>query len=233
MSTPDAQPRGTRRGFLARLSALIGGTTAGAALGGASLGAQAPARADGPLVHPEDAWLDTLPRGHRMVFDAFTLAGAVNAGHYCGNWLYSNGTGYGLTSEQLGAVIVLRSRATIFAYNDAIWAKYPLIGENSKLTDPATGKPYAYNPFFRPPAANSPSQGVQWTNLSTKGVHFAVCNGTTSSVIDMIAGTDAKAQAAVRAEIVANLVPNGHLMATGIVALGRAQEKGYTFGCGG
>jgi hypothetical protein len=37
----------------------------------------------------------------------------------------------------------------------------------------------------------------------------------------------------VRKELAAHLVANGQLMATGIVALGRAQEKGFTFGCGG
>ena len=30
------------------------------------------------------------------------------------------------------------------------------------------------------------------------------------------------------AEIVANLVPNAHLMAAGILAVNRAQERGYT-----
>jgi hypothetical protein len=233
MTRSDAVPPGTRRGFLGRLSALVSGTALGGALLARGLEAHEPQQPNGPLVHPEDAWLDTLPRGHRMVFDAFTLPGAVNAGRYCGNWLYSNGTGYGLKPEQLGAVIVLRSMATIYAFSDAMWAKYPVFGQQSKQTDATTNRPLEYNPFLRAPVAGGPTQGVQWSSLASQGVHFAVCNGTTTMLAGMIAGSDAKATETVRQELAAHLLPNGHLMATGIVALGRAQEKGYTFGCGG
>ena len=248
---------GTRRGFLARLATLVGGTSLGA---GAltSLGAQPPRRAGRgaapgpaaaqppappappatPLVHAEDAWLDTLPRGHRMVFDAFTLPGVLNAGRYCNNWIRSNESGYGLTPAQLGAVIVLRAGATIFAFDDTIWSKYPLVAQQTRV-DPATGKPFAFNPFLRTPGGDALTQGVQWKELVDLGVHFAVCNGTTTGLASAIAGAtaggspDAAAVEAVRQELAAHLVPNGHLMATGIVALGRAQEKGYAFGCGG
>ncbi len=219
---------GSRRGFVARLGALIGGTT----LGARALSAQP--RPTGPLVHPEDAWLDTLSRGHRMVFDAFSLPGAVNAGRYCSNWIRSNGSGYGLTPAQLGAVIVLRSGATIFAFDDAMWAKYPLLGRQTKV-DSTTAQPYTFNPFLRAPVGDAPTQGVQWQDLAAMGVHFAVCNGTTTALATALAGAGATEAAieAQRQELASHLLPNGHLMATGIVALGRAQEKGYTFGCGG
>lgn len=253
LSTPATRP-GTRRGFVARLATLVGGTSLGAgAL--ASLGAQPPRRASkgasptpaaapqvgsqaAPLVHAEDAWLDTLPRGHRMVFDAFTLPGVLNAGRYCNNWIRSNESGYGLTPAQLGAVIILRAGATIFAFDDVIWSKYPLFGQQTRA-DPATGKPFAFNPFLRTPGGDALTQGVQWKELVELGVHFAVCNGTTTGLASAIASAaaggnaDAAAVEAVRQELAAHLLSNGHLMATGIVALGRAQEKGYTFGCGG
>jgi hypothetical protein len=234
---------GTRRGFLSRLVALVGGTTIGAgAL--ADLEAQPTPRPassggasgtnEGPLVHPEDRWLDALPRGHRMVFDAYTAPGAVNAGRYCSNWFRSNLSGYSLKPDQLGGVIVLRAAATIFAFNDAMWAKYPLLGQQTK-PDPATGKPFTFNPFLRPAGGEAVAQGVQWKELTDLGVHFAVCNGTTMGLAAAMAGASSGAQTAdaVRQELAANLVPNSHLMATGIVAVGRAQEKGFTFGCGG
>ena len=235
----DTSTPGTRRGFLARVAAVVGGTSIGAgALG--SLGAQAtargtaPTRADGPLVHPADAWLDALPRGHRMVFDAFTAQGAVHAGRFCGNWIRSNESGYGVKATQLGTVIVLRSAATIFAFDDAMWAKYPLLGQQTK-PDPATGKPFTFNPFLRTPGGDALTQGTQWRELADLGVHFAVCNGTTTGLATAFAGAaaDETAVETVRQELAAHLIPNGHLMATGILALGRAQEKGYTFGCGG
>ena len=224
--SPDAS--GSRRGFVARLGALIGGTT----LGARALSAQP--RPTGPLVHPEDAWLDTLPRGHRMVFDAFSLQGAVNAGRYGGNWFRSNQSGYGLAPSQLGAVIVLRAAATIFAFDDAAWAKYPVLGRQTK-PDSTTGQPYTFNPFLRAPVGDAPTQGVQWQELAAMGVHFAVCNGTTTALAGALAGPGASAEAieTQRKTLASHLIPNAHLMATGIVALGRAQEKGYTFGCGG
>lgn len=232
---------GSRRGFVARLAALVGGASIGA--GALAVGAQEKPRgaakkgaapAAGPLVHPEDAWLDALPRGHRMVFDAFTLGGVLNAGRYCGNWYRSNESGYGLKASQLGAVIVLRSAATIFAFDDYVWGKYPLFGQQTK-PDPSTSKPFTFNPFLRTPGGDALTQGIQWKELAELGAHFAVCNGTTTGLATMIAGekADEKAVEAVRQELAAHLVPNGHLMATGIVALGRAQEKGFTFGCGG
>lgn len=229
MSTSPDTPA-DRRGFLARLGAFLGGS----ALGGTALGATplaAQPKPSGPLVHPADAWLDALPRGHRMVFDAYTTAGAVSAGRFCNNWLQSNASGYGLKPDQLGAVVVLRSMATIYAFDDAMWAKYPIIAQQSRLTDPSTSKPYVVNPFLH--AGSPATQGVVWTALVEQGVHFAVCNGTTTMLAGMIAGSDAAAAETVRQELAAHLVPNGHLMATGIVALGRAQEKGFTFGCGG
>jgi len=239
---------GTRRGFLARLATFVGGTSVGAgAL--ASIGAQPPRRAPkgspaaaptaptaptAPLVHAEDAWLDALPRGHRMVFDAFTLSGVLNAGRYCGNWFRSNESGYGLKPNQLGAVLILRSGATIFGFDDYVWGKYPLFGQQTK-PDPSTGKPFTFNPFLRTPGGDALTQGIQWKELTDFGAHFAVCNGTMTGLASAIAGATADEQAveAVRQDLAAHLVPNAHLMATGIVALGRAQEKGYTFGCGG
>jgi hypothetical protein len=231
MPTPPA-PAG-RRGFLGRLSAFLGAATLGGAASPRFAAAQQ--RADGPLVHPQDAWIDALPSGHRMVFDAYTTGGAVRAGRFASNWVMSNVTGYGLTQAQLGLIIVLRSQATVYAYDDAMWAKYPQIARLSGLTDPTTKQPFTVNPFLQPGAESGPTQGVQWQRLVEKGAHFIACNGTTTALAGTIAGdgADAAAVEAVRQELAAHLMPNAHLMATGILGLGRAQEKGFTFGCGG
>lgn len=236
MSHDFACPEDGRRRFLARLGALFGASALGASdLSAASSptrrlsGWRAQTR---PLVHAADAWMDGLPSGHRMVWDAFTTAGAVNAGRFGNNWLASNVSGYGLTPAQLGAIIVLRSQATIFAFTDAMWAKYPLLGQQLRTTDPATSKPYTSNPFLTAGRGDSPSQGVSWTPLIAQGVHFAVCAGTTSGLAQAIASSQSVSAEAVLADLVANQIGNAHQMATGIVALGRAQEKGYTYGGG-
>lgn len=223
---PDASHDG-RRSFLTRLSLLLGVPALG---GAAPLHAQTGRR--GPLVHEADAWMDALPSGHRIVFDAISTTGASNAGRFCGNWIASNGSGYGLKPDQLGAIIVLRSQATIFAFTDAMWTKYPQLGERLRTADPATSKPYDYNPFLRASRGEGPSQGIVWESLIAQGVHFAVCNGTTSGLAQGMAGGDAAKAAEIKADLIAHQIANAHQMATGIVALGRAQEKGFVFGGG-
>ena len=237
MSIDSTSPRDGRRHFLTRLGTFFGAS----ALGATSLHAASTSRArrrrgdaaPDPLVHEADAWIDALPDGHRMVWDAYTTAGAVDAGRFCANWIASNESGYALTASQLGAIIVLRSQATIFAFTDAMWAKYPIIGQQLRAADPATGAPYTANPFLQPARADSPSQGVSWAPLIAKGVHFAVCAGTTAGLAGAIASTQSRSAEEVRAELVANQIGNAHQMATGILALGRAQEKGFTYGGGG
>lgn len=217
-------PADGRRSFLGRLGLLTGLAT----LGVRPAHAAAPPRKD-PLVHAADDWLDALPAGHRIVFDAISATGAANAGRFCGNWIRSHESGYGVKPDQLGAVIVLRAPATILAFNDAMWAKYPTLGETLRTPDPATGKPWTRNPFLH---GEGPAQGVAWPALAALGVRFIVCNGTTSGLAQSMAAGDGGKVATILQELQANQIPNAHQVATGIIGLTRAQEKGFMYGGG-
>lgn len=219
-----SRPSDGRRSFLGRLGLFAGL----ASLDTAPLHAAPPRK--GPLVHAIDAWMDALPSGHRIVFDAISAQGAANAGRFCGNWFRSHESGYGVKADQLGALIVLRAPATIFAFTDAMWAKYPQLGEFVRTPDPSTSKPWVRNPFL---TGDGPAQGTQWPALVAMGVHFIVCNGTTTGIAQQIAGGDAARAGEISAELQANQVANAHQMATGIIGLTRAQEKGFAFGGGG
>src|SRR5262245_34654955 len=120
-STPLA-----RRSFLSRLSA--GAAAFGAALGSATAAARAqtPRAAWQPRRHAQDDWLDALPGQHRLIFDAATAEGLERSLTYTRNYLQANESTYGLKSGDLAVVIVARHLATVFAYDDAMWAKYPL-----------------------------------------------------------------------------------------------------------
>jgi intracellular sulfur oxidation DsrE/DsrF family protein len=62
-----------------------------------------------------------------------------------------------------------------------------------------------------------------------KGVHFAVCEMSTRGIAGMIADvTGAKPDSIVK-ELAANLVGNARMVPAGIVAVSRAQERGYSF----
>ena len=57
--------------------------------------------------------------------------------------------GYGLEPDLFGAIMVLRATATVFAFTDAMWEKYPQLGTQLRTMDPTTGEPFADNPFLR------------------------------------------------------------------------------------
>ncbi len=220
-----------RRSFLTRLGAGVTVLGSGLAAGTSVANAQsAAAGASRPARHAQDDWMDKLPGKHRLVFDTTTPAGFGVAVAYANNFLTADKDGYGLTDQDHGIIIVARHFATPFAYNDAMWAKYakampPFV----VIDDPKTKQRPAINLF------NVGTYGLDLPNLGTtipdvvkRGVHFAVCQMATKFFAGMLAqGTGGTADA-VYNEIVANLVGNSHMVAAGIVAVNRAQERGYT-----
>ena len=59
-------------------------------------------------------------------------------------------------------------------------------------------------------------------------MHVAVCQMATRNFAGLLAQATGVEADAVYNELAANLVGNAHLVAAGIVALSRAQERGYT-----
>ena len=74
--------------------------------------------------HTEDAWLDTLPGKHRVIIDVAPVAGGSEALLYANNLFTANKSGYGLEDKDVATVVCFRHNATIFGYNDKMWAKY-------------------------------------------------------------------------------------------------------------
>ena len=209
-----------RRSFFARLGQPV--AAFGAAAGsGVPASAQSPASFR-PATHPEDDWLDQVPGRHRMVFDAITPTGADEVRHYVDNVFTANKSGYGLDPRELAVVIVLRHQATAFAFNDAMWAKYGApLSDDLKFTDPKTKQPPTSNLFT--------SSGVTFGSLTDRGVRLAVCNMATRRLAGVIAKGSRVSTDDVYKELAENLLANSHLVAAGIVAVNRAQERGYTF----
>jgi intracellular sulfur oxidation DsrE/DsrF family protein len=220
-----------RRSFLTRLGAGVTVLGSGLAAGTSVANAQsAAAGASRPARHAQDDWMDKLPGKHRLVFDTTTPAGFGVAVAYANNFLTADKDGYGLTDQDHGIIIVARHFATPFAYNDAMWAKYakampPFV----VIDDPKTKQRPTINLF------NVGTYGLDLPNLGTtipdvvkRGVHFAVCQMATKFFSGMLAQATGGSADAVYNEIVANLVGNSHMVAAGIVAVNRAQERGYT-----
>lgn len=218
-----------RRSFFARLAA------AGAALGLVDASSAqveaAPARAFQPARHTEDDWYDALPGKHRFFLDSVSPHGAGEAIAYATNFFVANKSGYSLQDSDLAVVICLRHLATPLAFGDAIWAKYGgAIAEEMKFTDPKTGKPPTGNVYNATTYGSAlPNRGISLDTLLGRGVHFAVCGLATRRFASVIATQTGGAADALFKEVVAGMIPNCHVVSAGIVAVGRAQERGYTF----
>jgi hypothetical protein len=205
-----------RRRFLARLG--FGSAAAGALL--ISTPAAAQSTSPAPRRHEIDAWMDTLPSAHRMMFDAVTPSGAEEIQHYASNVFTANRSGYGVESRDVGVIVILRHNATPLAYNDAMWAKYGTAFA-TEMKMPASKT----NP------ANGDSESLD--SLSALGAHFAVCGMATHRYAGLAARSTGATSEAVFEELSKNLIRNAHLTPAGIVAVGRAQEHGFAFGYAG
>ena len=205
---------------------------AAAALGLVAGAAQAKGESPGaagwrPALDARDNWLD-LPSVHRMVFDAVTPEGAGNAIVNADTYFKYTQSGYGMPSTSLAAVLVLRHFATVYGFNDAIWAKYgSIFSDRFKIVDPQTHKAPSRNPRLADSLTGPGNAGISLAGLAARGARFAVCGAATERLVALIAGA-AKAQPEmIKSELAASLIPNSHLVAAGIVTLGRAQERGY------
>jgi len=216
-----------RRLFLTRLGAgagAVGMTLAHSPVAEAQAPAESPWR---PARHAQDDWYDKIPGVHRFVFDTSTPDGMGLALQFAGNFYTANQDAYGLKESDLAVVIVARHRATEFAYQDSIWAKYgKQLSEHSEYTDPKTKLPPTINIYA---ATEGSDQAGKMAALIKKGVQFAVCGMSTRRISDRIAKANGLETDSVVKEITANLVGNSRMVPAGILALNRAQERGYSF----
>ena len=120
--------------------------------------------------------------------------------------------------QDLAIIVVARHISTAYGYNDAMWAKY-----GATLAGPA---PSADAQAKEPPKANPTAASL--VALVNQGVQFAVCSMATRRLAGMIARAAGGNADAVNSELIANLVGNGRMVPAGIVAVNRAQERGYS-----
>jgi hypothetical protein len=212
---PPSSPE--RRSFLTGLNAGVT-SLAAVAIGGIAMAQEkAPASARWePTRHDKDDWMDQIPGRHRLVIDTTSLEGFRSALLYASNFMLANRNDYGLQNQDLAVIVVARHFSTPYGYNDAMWAKYAAtLGSQAP---PADGK--------EPPKANPTAAAL--APLVNQGVQFAVCSMATRRLAGMIARAAGGKADDIFAEVSANLVSNARLVPAGIVAVNRAQERGYS-----
>ena len=183
-----------------------------------------------PARHAQDDWMDSLPDKHRTVIDCAAAAAAGTGVFYANNIFTANRNGYQLADGDVAVIVVLRHEATAFAYSDAIWAKYgSVLGSMGKVSDPRTNQPPTVNPLnSREFGSAMTNNGVTASALASRGAHFGICDMATNRIAGVIAAAVKSTPPDIYKELVANLLPNGHMVAAGVVAVNRAQERGYT-----
>ena len=211
-----------------RRSILTGAAAAAAvALTSTRVAAQAPARRFQPARHSQDEWLDTVPGKHRTFIDCASVASAGAGMMYANNLYVANAKGYQLKEADVAVVVCLRHFSTIFAFNDAIWAKYgQALSSAVEFVDPKTRQPPTKNLLDDAGYAQLPVATI--SAVVKRGTQFAVCDMATNMLAGVVASQTKGVQEAIYTEFVRNLIPNSHLMAAGVVAVNRAQEYGYT-----
>ncbi len=229
MTELDGRSSLARRSFLSRAGAGVAAVGAALGLGAAAAHAQTPA--DGrwqPARHPQDDWLDQLPGRHRLLFDTTTPDELADAIRFAGNFYSANKTGYALDSADLAVVLVLRHRSAPFAYTDAMWAKYGVtLAKRAEFTDPKTKEAPKVN-YYAPSAADTSARADSLASLIRLGAQVAICDISTHSIASLIARASGSTAEAAYKEITTNLIGNGRLVPAGIVAVNRAQERGYS-----
>ena len=226
-------PLPERRSFLSRISA--GAAAFAAVVAGGAVTGYVPTVAAAsfqPELHEKDEWMDKIPGKHRTIFDTTTPDVLGDALAFANNFFRANKSDYGLQDKDLAVIVVMRHRATSFAFNDAMWAKYGVhMSKRAMFTDPKTNEAPKVNLFnvgeYKPPL---PNRGNTVDALLKMGVHLAVCSTATRGLAGAIAeATGGKTEDIIK-ELVSNLVNTtaGHMVPAGIVAVTRAQERGYS-----
>jgi len=221
-----------RRSFLTYLNGGIASLAALAA-GSAATAQEKPRSAAKfePARHDKDDWLDELPGKHRLIFDTTTPEGVGDALLFAGNFLRVNGTEYGLKDNDLAVIIVVRHRSAPFGFKDVMWAKYgeALAEHAAPFEDPKTKQTPKVNVYNTSELSRMlPSRGGTLDGLTKRGVQLAVCASATRGVAGAIAkATDGNVDT-IFGELTSNVVNNARMVPAGIVAVSRAQERGYS-----
>src|SRR5262249_3101435 len=113
---------------------------------------------------------------------------------------------------------------------DKMWAKYGEIffERSGSFADPKTKQAPAINLYLASGYGEQlRNNGFTLDSMLKRGIRLAVCGLATNRIAGIIAKKNGT-QDQVFQEIADTLVPNAHIVPAGIIAVSRAQERGYT-----
>jgi hypothetical protein len=156
-------------------------------------------------------WIDRLTGKYRTVFDspevndgtAFTNASVFMMGFK---------EVYDASDADMQAVIVMRHRGVVMAFNDAMWEKYGLAAE-SKVPNAEKRNPWT----------------SELATLKNRGAILLACNLAASRRAREIAQRLNLNADDVKKDLYANLIPGVVVQTSGVFATIRAQQAGCSF----
>jgi hypothetical protein len=207
----------SRRTFLSKVSALVGGSFAGDRL------FQPHARASSAW---DFSWIDGLRGKHKQVFSVNALVGRHPL-NVVTNYLDGHLEVFGLSYPDVNTVVGITDPAFPINANDALWAKYEL-GRRWQIQDPDTGDWAKRNVYMENvPAAPGKVVGVK--TLQARGTIFWQCNNALGTIVRRFASELKQPPDAIRDELIAGLNPGVKLVPAHTMALGLVQEHGCTY----
>jgi len=176
---------------------------------------------------PKDAWLKGLNGKHGQVFDTPNEGGGIPLIHVM-NYYDTYNSAYGVKDSDIDAVITFYGGVTLYALNDAMWAKYKL-GEFLKVNAP-DGKAATANPWRTAPVIlGGPIPGSSIEALQKRGVTTILCNNALGVFAGLVAKANGLEQSVVYNDMKANMLPGFELVPAMVIAIGQAQKKGLTY----
>jgi len=206
-----------RRSFMSVLASLAGL----AALDGQA-SAQTPAR--GPQASQFDlSWFDAFKGAHKQMYDygTFDLTDDARPLRFVKNYLDTYRDVFGLQAPDVNTAVGISRACFPLNVGDAIWQKYK-IGERWKIVDPMTKQPAVRNIFLD-------GDELSVTVLHARGTAFWQCNVALGAIAQQLARATGMPAPQVRAELIAGFNPGVHLVPAHVMAVGIAQEHGFTY----
>jgi len=173
------------------------------------------------------SWLDRLTGKHKQVFDIGPINVPVSPLRVVSNYFVGFDQVLGLRAPDVQAVIGIAGSGFPINASDAVWAKYRL-GERWEIRDPATGQFAARNVYRERPAGH-PEEGHTVRSLQERGAIFWMCNNALTGLVQRFSAEDGLPATAVRAELVAGLLPGVIIVPAHTMFLGLVQERGCTY----
>lgn len=192
----------------------------------AGLAAVSPLDAQSPAPTWDLSWLDGFKGRHKQLFDLGSMElGSDSPLRLANNYFNTFRDVYHAEPPDVNVAIGIARLAFPINASDALWQKYR-IGENWKITDPDTSKPAIRN-IYLGPASGAPAPMVR--SLLARGAVFWQCNIALGGIASQFAQETGAKVTAVREDLVAGLVPGVKVVPAHSMAVGLAQERGFTY----